>query len=423
MRILVVSNLFPPDFMGGYELGCAQMVDVLRAEGHDVQVATTVSAHAEVAPEAGVHRVLDMAPVYNVSRMRSSKPALQRYYHLLSTTVHPGNTARLNGLIDEFIPDVAYLWNLIGIGGLGVLGLLRHRRIPWVWHLMDSIPRQLCDFLTGGNAVGREFGHVFPGRYITCSRHVVGEIRVGGVEIGQDIDIVPNWIFGQPPPTRTNFYSGRHLRIMFAAGTLCEPKGTHILIEAGAVLRESGYRDFVIDLYGSDDDPQFRRLINERDLREVVHIMGSRPHREILDLLAGYDVFAFPTWAREPFAFAPLEAAAAGCVPLMSRDCGNAEWTIEGVDCLKADRSPAAFAESIGQIIRGKVDLASLGQRAQDIAWRDFHISGAVARVCEVLTQAAAERSRSPASRWEFLSLATFAEGLVQVMLEDMQPA
>ena len=423
MRILVVSNLFPPNLMGGYELGCAQMVDALRADRHDVQVATTLSALADRAPEAGVHRVLDLAPVYNVSRMRSSSPAMQRHYHLLSTAVHPENTARLNRLIDDFRPDVAYLWNLVGIGGLGVLGLLRHRRIPWVWHLMDSIPRQISDFLTGGRAVGGEFGGVFPGRYVTCSRHVVGEIRVGGVEIGPDIRIVPNWIVGEKPPARTNFYSGGHLRIMSAAGTLCEPKGTYILIEAGAILRESGYRDFVIDLYGSEDDPRFRALVYERGLSDVVRIAGSRRHPEILDLLGGYDVFAFPTWSREPFAFAPLEAAAAGCVPLMSRDCGNAEWMIEGVDCLKADRSPAAFAERIGQIIRGEIDLSSLGRRAQEIAWRDFHISAALASVRDVLAQAVAERSRSPAHRWDFLSLARFAEGLVQVLLEEMQPS
>ena len=31
MKILVLSNLYPPDFLGGYEIGCAQVVDALRA--------------------------------------------------------------------------------------------------------------------------------------------------------------------------------------------------------------------------------------------------------------------------------------------------------------------------------------------------------------------------------------------------------
>ena len=31
MKILVLSNLYPPDYIGGYECGCKQAVDALRA--------------------------------------------------------------------------------------------------------------------------------------------------------------------------------------------------------------------------------------------------------------------------------------------------------------------------------------------------------------------------------------------------------
>ena len=45
MKILVLSNLYPPDFLGGYELACRQVVDALRRRGHDVRVLTTAPAH------------------------------------------------------------------------------------------------------------------------------------------------------------------------------------------------------------------------------------------------------------------------------------------------------------------------------------------------------------------------------------------
>lgn len=41
MRILVLSNLYPPDFLGGYELGCRQAAEALAAAGHDVLVLTS----------------------------------------------------------------------------------------------------------------------------------------------------------------------------------------------------------------------------------------------------------------------------------------------------------------------------------------------------------------------------------------------
>ena len=41
MRVLLVTNLFPPDTLGGYELLAADLARSLRARGHDVQILTT----------------------------------------------------------------------------------------------------------------------------------------------------------------------------------------------------------------------------------------------------------------------------------------------------------------------------------------------------------------------------------------------
>jgi hypothetical protein len=43
VKILVLSNLYPPDFIGGYELACEQAVDALIARGHEVRVLTSVA--------------------------------------------------------------------------------------------------------------------------------------------------------------------------------------------------------------------------------------------------------------------------------------------------------------------------------------------------------------------------------------------
>ena len=40
MRILALSNLYPPDVTGGYELACSQFVAALRSRRHNVQVLT-----------------------------------------------------------------------------------------------------------------------------------------------------------------------------------------------------------------------------------------------------------------------------------------------------------------------------------------------------------------------------------------------
>ena len=41
MRILIVSNLYPPHYEGGYEVRCAQVAEALTRAGHDVCVLTS----------------------------------------------------------------------------------------------------------------------------------------------------------------------------------------------------------------------------------------------------------------------------------------------------------------------------------------------------------------------------------------------
>lgn len=41
MRLLFVSNLFPPHHLGGYEIVCKQVADGLRERGHEVSILTS----------------------------------------------------------------------------------------------------------------------------------------------------------------------------------------------------------------------------------------------------------------------------------------------------------------------------------------------------------------------------------------------
>ena len=60
MRILALTNLYPPHYLGGYELICYMVVNELRARGHDVQILTSdhmVSGKRSVR-ENGIERTL-----------------------------------------------------------------------------------------------------------------------------------------------------------------------------------------------------------------------------------------------------------------------------------------------------------------------------------------------------------------------------
>ncbi|MEZ4253490.1 MAG: glycosyltransferase, partial [Polyangiales bacterium] len=57
MRVAVLTNLFPPDAIGGYEMLGADVVAKLRLRGHTVEVWTTGTRRAH---DPSVHRVLEL---------------------------------------------------------------------------------------------------------------------------------------------------------------------------------------------------------------------------------------------------------------------------------------------------------------------------------------------------------------------------
>ena len=57
MRILVVSTLYPPVALGGYEVECSSVAERL-AEQHDVLVLTSANAHSdEIAVDSAVSKI------------------------------------------------------------------------------------------------------------------------------------------------------------------------------------------------------------------------------------------------------------------------------------------------------------------------------------------------------------------------------
>jgi glycosyltransferase involved in cell wall biosynthesis len=419
VKILVLSNLYPPDIIGGYELACAQVVDALRARGHDVLV-VAAEPRMPVAPVPHVRRRFQLTDVWNSYHMGIT-PVAQLLHEAESRYVNAFNVHALTEALHEFPPDVVYVCNVTGLGGLGLMACLQYLQVPWVWQLGDGVPRYLCSTREGTIVPGlaREFSRRIRGHFVVVSQRLVEETESYGITLNGHVEVIPNWIVGPRPATRrVIYYQGGPLRIM-SAGQVVRHKGVDILIEAAAELRRKGCDDFEVHVYGKCTDPSFLDLITHHDLRDHVVLMGSRPHAELMRLYAEYDVFAFPTEEREPFGLAPLEAAAAGCVPVITQNCGIAEWLVHGVHCLKADRTPRAFAEVFRRIADHQIDLEPLGRRGEVTAWRDFHIDTILPRIERMLVRASRQSRAGAGTAEDAYRLARMAEQMTQWLIQE----
>ena len=421
MKALVLSNLYPPDVIGGYELGCKQVVDALRARGHDVRV-LTIAPRTPVPPEPHVLRALKLSEVWNSNRyvLGVNHHVTNQLMNAEATGVSAFNVHALARVLEEFRPDVAYIWMIVGVGGLGLMATLQHLKVPWLWHLMDDVPVAICR--PNGRVIApllREVDRQLDGRYLACSRQLVDEVEAAGVRLRPGVEVVPNWVVGGAPTPRTSFYRpGQTLKVI-AAGQVAQHKGVDILIEAAAKVRLRGFENIQVDIYGNVEDDYFPTLVRRLRLDEHVTFKGSRPQAELARLYPLYDVFAFPTWRREPFAFAPLEASWRGCVPLMSQLSGNAEWAVHGVHCLKADRSSVAFADSLCSILDGSVDLEPIARRAAAVIGRDFHLDAQVPKIERALAEAAKTPKGGAGTAADAYRMALLAEKLTKVLVQE----
>jgi glycosyltransferase involved in cell wall biosynthesis len=393
MRVLVLSNLYPPDFLGGYELACGQAVAGLRDRGHDVLVLTG-NPRQPVPDEPGVLRRLKMVDVYDAYYNQFSHPAHVRMREFEGYAVQAANVRAVAQAIAEFEPDVAYVHNVVALGGLGVLAAVQQMNVPWVMHLGDCVPKLLCGL---GRAVRPEMGAAFArairGRFLCVSQTLLNEIAGAGIDLAGKTRLLPYWIATSGSPDRRRFFQpGETLRVV-TSGALGEHKGTDLLIRAVARLRDRGCANLTVDCYGPGPEAEFRGLALRLGVADRVRFCGVRPQSELHAKYPGYDLFAFPTLPREPFGIAPMEAAAHGCVPLVSERCGYGEWFAHGVHCLKAERSAEGFADAIHGVLAGRVDLPTLARRSMAVTLRDFHLRAVLPTIEEELERAARSRT------------------------------
>jgi glycogen synthase len=422
LRILTLSNLYPPDVMGGYEIACAQVVDALRSRGHEVEV-LAATPRRPVDRKPGVRRTLKLTEDRHwLHTAVKTEDALSLLRDVESRLISVHNVQALLDALQELAPDVVYAANLVGIGGLGLLACLDYLGVPWVWQLGDRIPVDLCT--AQGRlvpALAKELANG-SGRFVAVSQQLWESLANDGVPLFGRVDVAPYWITGDAPDLSQRRPRSGTLRII-SVGRVHREKGSDILVEAAALLRASGRHDFRIDVYGEVGDPSIPPLIRQHDLSDHVTLHGPRPHAELVKLYGEYDVCAFPTREIEPFGLVPLEALSQGCVPVMTRRCGVAEWLVHGVHCLKSARNPLAFADVFSRILDGEVSLEALARRGSAAVWRDFHLDAILPRIEQTLREATERRRAASGTPADAFRLARLAECLAHSFVQESQCA
>jgi glycogen synthase len=402
MRILVISNLYPPHEIGGYEIRCRDVTERLRAAGHEIRVLTSqhhVQGRAEES-QPHVSRRLRVHGMYGHPWLGLRKlHALEQHNH-----------EALTDEIATFRPDLVHVWNMGGISK-SLLLRLEAGSVPVVYDVSDHwIARSLrADVWLGwwntarhpaANLLRAVLGalgvrHRISQQTPTASWDHLKFRRIYFCSaFMRDLTVSRGWpvqhasIIHCGIDTAAFAVKSDHERFssLLWVGRLAEDKDPLTAVRALAACER---KDLTLDLFGHGDaayiallDAEIERLgLTGRVARK------SASAAEMRALYAQYDALLFTSHWGEPFALTPLEAMASGLPVITSLDGGQAELARHGENCLVAAAAdPVLYASRIAELSGSPALRSRLATNSLEEVRRRFDIAVITAEIDAFLT-------------------------------------
>lgn len=394
MKILFISNLYPPRTVGGYERLCHEMAGALVSRGHPISVLTSsYGGRTESYPGQTVHRALRLlAPEDNIYADFACPPdELAR--------INARNIERFQETLAAKRPDAVFVWNL-KFFDRSLLDAIQDVSVP-VFYLLTDI--WLISFLDAGFVGGYFAHHVHggaphPGVLRDLARRVLATIgrrpryrlrghavfasrymrwlhrRAGlrfdstavihhGVHLAghAQSDYADRAMLGSPPELR-----------LLCAGRLVDLKGVHTAIEALPRVIEAlpQHRVRLTVIGDARDRPyveRLHRLVGESGLSAQVEFQPAVSEAELFALFQRHDLYLFPS-LYEPFSLTLIHALNGGIPTIASDAGGNPEIVRHRRTGLVFPRGDAAqLAQAIATLARDarlRGNVARAGRRA-----------------------------------------------------------
>jgi glycosyltransferase involved in cell wall biosynthesis len=412
MRILVVTNLYPPHYHGGYEVRCAQVAEALQSAGHTVLVLT--SGYGIPQPNAG-RTARHVEEQHGIQIHRS----LNQYLYPPQPTGRPwrlGQARRELADVREFVrvaktfrPDIVNWWSMYGLSKL-LLPMPGRWGIPdvhWIehgWRIEDSSregenpaafwgalwdgrwgprpvrpllrllarvwklrvqkediptrdfpnqPTHVCFVSEHMRAIHQEAGLTFPS----------SEIIHGGVPVEQ--------FYQAPRAPRSNL---DQLRVLYV-GQLTPDRGLHTVLEALALLDSPSRSRMTLSVAGVGQvayERQVKEQVESLRLNDCVTFMGRVSHGDMPGLYKGHDLLVFPSMRDEGLPLTMVEAMLAGCAVVTTGSGGAMEVATAADLPLFPKGDAGALSRLLETMAAHPEKVHELAARGQAAALRDF---------------------------------------------------
>jgi ADP-heptose:LPS heptosyltransferase/glycosyltransferase involved in cell wall biosynthesis len=396
VRILAVTNIYPPDGQSGYPLGCRRTVESLEARGHEVRVLTSSPRPSKTTGDGRVLRRL--------ARDAEDSPSWQKAF--LKELVNQSAFRMVRG---DFRPDVVLAFDLSGIS-VSLACLARESGLPVVFYVASdwlatwerdiwyrAWPRAKagfkvlrflsCRFKLSPVSRPLDSGHaVFASRHLESMTRQAGKTWARAAVVPWGID-TRRFSYRGPAGAAPN-------RLLYA-GRVGPQKGVDVAIRALGRLRQDGGANALFLTIAGDEEAMPEYTAYLRDLASSCGVLqrltfaGFVPPANMPDLYRAHDIFVFPSAVVEPLSVSVLEAMACGLGVVATVTGGNAEFLEDGVNGLVIPgENPERCAEQVLRLVRSPQLLELLGSRARSTVEKNYSLEASLSSLEDFLREA-----------------------------------
>ncbi len=370
LKILVISNLCPPEYEGGFELSALRNAESLRALGHEVDLVTSKfrkSFQGERTDRPFVSRIFQLSTAKDgwalassfmdgSSKLDFSFGALAKQIAIRKANIGSilgmlkvagKNEAAMRDYLSDKEYDVAYVFGLHMIG-TSVIHPLMAKGIPVVYHQGDE---WLAAYIRGSSLKHAILSAFAPLRYRRERRVDVSRVvtvshfmkkRFG--ELGFPVNGISVIHRGFEQATSQVETTDRYAPPVFLlASRLALYKGIHIAIRAAAALdAELPDEPWEVWIAGGGDPEVvafFEQMIITLKVSHRVKLLGKLSRDQVIQHMQRSTAFISPSVFDEPFGNTNIEAMASGAPLIASRSGAIEEIVINSESGLIYNRA------------------------------------------------------------------------------------
>jgi len=400
MRILFLSNFFPPARPGGYTQWCHEVTERLAGRGHTIGVLTSCHELAKApASEQNIYRLLHLE-----GDLTYYQPL---HFFTQWKKQHRENLVFLEQIVKDFAPDLLFVWGMWALSK--ALPALAEQLLPGrvVYYLCDYWPSAIDMHTTywqsptrgwpmrplkrvlskiAMSMLAQEGQPDLKLEQVICVSARVRDLLVeAGLPLQHARVIYGGTNVERFLSVRERDYLSGHLKLLYA-GQLVQHKGVHTAIEAMARLVNKRRMDQIhLTLVGSGH-PEYEAFLRDLVERERLHnyVTFHKPvsKDKMPAILQQFDVLIFPSIYEEPLARITQEAMASGLVVVGTTTGGTKEILRDGETGLTfAPEDAEGLAEQVVQLISDPDLCCRLAQAGRQTVLENFTLDRMVQEI------------------------------------------